>query len=121
MCFRFGLVRICHCVLNIPLYVFQVPLGSGMSHCSKHTLVCVSGTARLGYDGRERVLALESGAAESGQGVHVVACAHGTGQQQEEMITMATNSNKRKYDVFTSHAGSNVIGSKNKYPPISAG
>ena len=90
-----------------------------MSPCSKHTLVRVSGSAGLGYDGRERVLALESGAAESGQGVHVVACAHGTGQQQEEMITMATNSNKRccyvtcwfeRYWKF-----------KQIYPPISAG
>ena len=75
--------------------MFLVQLYLGMSPCSKHTCVHVSGSAGFGYDRRERVLALESGAAESGQGVCLVACAHGIGrQQQEEMITMATTSNK---------------------------
>ena len=41
-----------------------------------------------------------------------MACAHGTGQQQEEMITMATSISM--YNVVTSQACSNVIGSSNK-------
>ena len=65
-------------VLSIPSVV--VSGTAGLEYVSiSIPCECIPGTTGFGYDGRERVLSLESGAAESGQGVHLVACAHGTG------------------------------------------